>query len=108
MAIMSRRNPVPLERRAAALSAGQCGCQPCQWLRIDSTSPGVYCVCWLQIGRGGNGNMELLGRSQEPPQAAGDVPNVGGYRDAPESAGLVAAAMGGARRTTRDSRSDGV
>ena len=52
--------------------------------------------------------MELLGRNQEPPQSAGDVPNMGGYRDAPESAGLVAAAMGGARRTTREPRSDGV
>ena len=52
--------------------------------------------------------MELLGRNQDPPQSAGDVPNMGGYRDAPESAGLIAAAMGGTRRATREPRSDGV
>ena len=52
--------------------------------------------------------MELLGRNQEPAHTAGDVPNVGGYRDAPEGAGLMAAAMGGARRASREPRSAGV
>lgn len=34
--------------------------------------------------------------------------NTGGYRDAPKSAGLVSAAMGGTRHATREPRSGGV
>lgn len=52
----------------------------------------------LQGGWAGTGDAELLPRGQRPPEAAADVPNVGGYRDGPEGGGLVAAAIGGGRR----------
>ncbi|KAK9835983.1 hypothetical protein WJX81_003798 [Elliptochloris bilobata] len=57
-----------------------------------------------KAGRGGNGDIQLLGQRQELAQAAGDVPNVAGFQDAPEGAGFVAAAMGGGRRASRETR----